>query len=57
MKLDPPQREKFVEWMPVLDNIIPKPTYAARSIRELPLFAGYGLGPYWQEIQSALQLA
>jgi hypothetical protein len=55
MKTDPPQRAKFIEWMPPLDELLPRETYAPRDLRELPLFAYATELPYWREFRLALK--
>jgi hypothetical protein len=57
MTMEPPQRDKFVEWMPILEDVIPAPAYSPRTMRELPLFAYSALEPYWRELRAQLQLA
>lgn len=54
MTMDPPQREKFVEWMPPLNDVIPGAIYNDRNLRELPLFAYAADSPYWREFRSGL---
>jgi|SRR5581483_8082344 hypothetical protein len=54
MKMDPPQRAKLVEWMPPLDDFLPRDPYAARDLRELPLFAYAAEHDYWREFRHAL---
>jgi hypothetical protein len=54
MTTEPPQREKFIEWMPPLDTIIPKAAFAPRDLRELPLFAYASEDAYWREFRHAL---
>ncbi len=55
MKTDPPQRERFIEWMPPLDDIIPAMSYSKRELRDLPMFAYTAEGPYWQEFRYLLR--
>lgn len=55
MKTDPPSRERFIEWMPPLDDIIPATSYTKRELRDLPMFAYTAEGPYWQEFRYLLQ--
>lgn len=54
MSIDPPQREKFIEWMPPLAEVIPAPSFATRSVRELPLFAYAAEDAYWREFRHSL---
>lgn len=51
---DPPDREKFIEWMPPLDMVIPQSPYAPRAVKELPLFAYAAESEYWREFRRAL---
>lgn len=53
MKNEPPSREKLIEWMPPIDELLPRPNYAPRDLRELPLFA-YAENAYWREFRFAL---
>jgi hypothetical protein len=55
MSTDPPQRAKFIEWMPPLDELLPRDAYAPRDLRELPLFAYAAEHAYWREFRHALQ--
>ena len=54
MSVEPPQRDKFIEWMPPLADLIPAPPYAPREMRELPLFAYAAEDAYWREFRRAL---
>lgn len=55
MKTDPPQRKRFVEWMPPLDDVIPPSASLEREMRDLPMFAYTTEGPYWQEFRYLLK--
>lgn len=55
MKTPPPERARFVDWMPPLEDFIPRSPYAARELRELPLFASAGESAYWREFRHALR--
>lgn len=57
MKLDPPQREKFIAWIPPLAEIIPPPPFSPRDVRELPLFAYATESAYWRAFRGALSAA
>lgn len=54
MSIDPPQREKFVAWMPPLADVIPPPAFSTRGVRELPLFAYAAESEYWHAFRRAL---
>lgn len=66
MKMEPPQREQFVRWMPPLDERLPRDPSAPRELRELPLFAyshesadshessDSHESAYWREFRQAL---
>lgn len=54
MTTEPLQREKFIEWMPLLADVIPQTTYHSRDLRELPLFAYAAESAYWREFRSGL---
>src|SRR5581483_4231444 len=47
MTIDPPQRSKFIEWMPPLADVIPSSVGAPRDLRELPLFSYAAADAYW----------
>ncbi len=54
MSVEPPQRAQFVEWMPPLDDVIPRGEYEARELRELPLFAYADEHEYWHAFRRGL---
>lgn len=56
MMTEPPQRAKFIEWMPPLDKVIPTAKFAPRELRELPLFAYASEDAYWHEFRRQLQV-
>jgi hypothetical protein len=54
MKLPPPDRRKFIQWMPPLADLIPSPPDSPRELRELPLFAYAEEPAYWREFRYSL---
>lgn len=54
MSTEPPQRQKFIEWMPPLAEIIPPPAFSSRDVRERPLFAYAAESAYWREFRHGL---
>jgi len=57
MQTPPAERAKFVEWMPPLEDVIPRAPYTTHELRELPLFAYAAENPYWREFRHALRVA
>lgn len=51
---NPAKRSEFVDWMPPLDDILPRDPYTAREVHELPLFAYSTEEAYWREFRRAL---